>query len=940
LDDEFLDTAVDACLAEGAKVFGGFYRPFVTDCARRLAQWEAEWGQDPLGGVDWRRVTPPLLGALMNELHRHGIRALISAFRAQRNEPGARGYADFHAWVGGERGREHVLGAFPELDRLLHLATDHCLRNTEEVLAAAGRDRPALAGALGADGRVVRVQPGLGDSHRGGRTVCVVRWDNGATTVYKPQRRSCHTLLRALQGILDPDGSFFGPLCPPALVRDTHMWQGFVAHSDIRAPGEDADTAAARYFRRFGRSSALLSMLGANDLHHENVIATADGPVVIDLETLVSLPELRGEGNLSALWRDIEASPLNTLLFPVRTRGGAIDVDLSALGTVRPAESQRLRSYTVVDAGTDDIRFDALPAAVQPGGANVAAVDGEVVDPRVWVDHITAGYGEARTLLERHRAAVEEAASDGDWSVRQILRPTMLYARFLEASTHPAYLADKAARAALFDKLPHRHRGVDPDLGAQVARAETAALVDLDVPFFEVDADSRDLSVNGTAECVGQAVATTPREALRARIGAFFDRPPGRDPAYIRSSLSSSVDDAWDTDTRRGRRAGLPGALPALTDVRSWHASLADLVVGDSDHPSWMTPRLFGAGLRLDAANTLMYEGGGLLVYLAQAAAAGQATGVDPGAIYAGAAQEAVPGTPFPLGASPFTGLLSTRVTGLELRSRGVALGVPLPFPTLPDTTGLVVEEMSDEDFDYINGFGGYLVYRAAHGDTDPGGPRPAELDPEPLLRRLIEIDGPPDTYDGGGLGLAHGRFGRIAAIASQVAAGTDTDGRARDHLERFAAAYLRERWSDEALGDRKARAGWCRGYAGVAYAAAEALTRVGYGAADVRRALEPEIDQVVASDLTPDLSLCHGAAGRVAMLCVLADRLRWPQLRDEAARLNTAFLDRYGEHGWHSGIGAAPELPGFMLGLSGWHYVQLMLADPAVRLPLCLGGS
>ncbi|WP_156002249.1 type 2 lanthipeptide synthetase LanM [Streptomonospora sp. PA3] len=937
VDEAFGGETVEACLQRKAGVFGGFYRPLLADCAHRIARWETEWDADRRERVDLRRIARPLLDAVLDDLHHIGIRALISAFRAQRGDADGLDYAGFHARISTGAGRAALLEGFPELGRLLHLATERHLRHTAEVLQAAADDRPALADTLGAGERVVGLRPGLGDPHRGGRSVCIVHWDNGVDTVYKPQRRSCLSLLQALQHLLDPDGAFFGPLCPPALVRDTRLWQGYVAGGDLCASGEDPDAAAARYFRRFGRCAALLSLLGANDLHHENVIATPEGPVVIDLETLVSLPERTAEGASGVLPRDIELSPLNTLLFPLRNMGGHVDVDLSALGTVRTEQSRRLTSFTVVDPGTDDIRFATEPAAIPPGGANVATAGGEQLDPRVWVDHLTTGYSEARDLLERHRGAVAERAARGDWSVRQILRPTLVYGRFLEASTHPAYLADQADRAALFDKLPPRQRGVAPEAGGPTGRAETEALVDRDVPYFEVEADSRDLCVNGTGRRIPDAVAATPREALLSRIERFLARPVGRDLAYIRYSLASSVDDIWETGVRRGqRRAAVAGALPHLSDTAAWHRMLAESVVEGPDGAACLMPRLYGPGLRLDGTNTLLYEGGGLLVYLAQAAACGQDTGVDVDALFAGAAPEPVPQDPFPLAVSPFTGLLATRITGLELRLRGAAAGTALPVKELPDTSRVAVEALTAEDFDYVNGFGGYLRYLA--GYDDPDGPAQAGPAAEPLLRRLVEVDGPPGEHSGE-VGLAHGRFGRIAAMSAQVAGGTDTDGRARAHLEHFAEAYLRHRWRDDALRDPASQATWCKGYAGIAAAAADMLACLGTPAAEIRRALEPEAERIVGAELTPDLSLCHGAAGRTAMLCVLADRLDWPELRTEARRLSDAFLERYGEGRWCSGIGAAPELPGFMLGVSGWHFARLMLSGPEVRPPYCLGG-
>ncbi|NJP83089.1 hypothetical protein HCK01_38495, partial [Streptomyces sp. AA8] len=144
-------------------------------------------------------------------------------------------------------------------------------------------------------------------------------------------------------------------------------------------------------------------------------------------------------------------------------------------------------------------------------------------------------------------------------------------------------------------------------------------------------------------------------------------------------------------------------------------------------------------------------------------------------------------------------------------------------------------------------------------------------------------------------------------AMAGQEA---DAGGRVREHLDAFASSYLRHRWQDDALRDAGSSAGWCKGYAGVAFAAAKLLRAVGYSAERTRDLIAPEVERITGGELRPDLSFCHGAAGRVAMLCWLADRLSWPELRSEAASLSDRFLDRYGDGGWSFGIGSVSDLP------------------------------
>ncbi|MGW2373377.1 DUF4135 domain-containing protein [Kitasatospora sp. NPDC001683] len=929
MSEESLEGLLRRRTEEMGDVFGGFHRPLLEESARRFTNWDRLRNPEFADFVDVPRVTDTLLQGVMDACSATAVRTLVTAFRSRGGDPAlaGMGYGEFHAWAAEEDGSKELMGRFPELGRLLRLTAERRVEHAQRVLQAAWEDRHRLRDAFGTGGRVVSFVPGLGDSHRGGRTVSFVAWDNGATAVYKPQQDSMQPLLEAVRLLADPDGAFFGPLHPRTVARATHLWQERVQHTDLDEP-----EGPARYFRRFGRVTALLSMLGATDLHHENVIATADGPVVIDTETLVSLPA----AHATAMNREIEESVLNTMLLPTRFSGATIDVDLSGIGCIRPGGSRRLQSFGLVDAGTDRIRFDQVPAVPQHR-TNMATVQGEQVDPRPWAGEVTAGYDEARERLSNHRAAIERVVErHAGWSVRQVLRPTYLYARFLEASLHPAHLASPTARTDLLAKLPPRHRGIDsPEASAAVLRDEVAALADLDVPFYDVTCDSRQLRGSDgrpvvTASGQPAELRCTPRQAALRSIAAFFDRPAGRDLTYLGYALGSSVDDVWDV-RRPPVHAG-----PALTDAPGWRAGLAELVVGEAGHPTWLMPRLDGDGLRLGAVDPALHEGGGLLLYLAEAGRAHGTSviGADPAAVYAAAMPPQLPTATTAAALSPFTGALSAVVTGLELRRRGADPARVVP-PTL--ATDIDVRSLSIDDFDYLNGFAGYLLHRAEYTDDD-GLPAVG-----PLLDRLLDLDGPPTGHEGE-LGLAHGRFGRIAALSALALSGaddsgTDDSGRVREHLDAFASAYLRHRWQDDSLRDAASRSSWCKGYTGVAFAAAKLLRAVGYSAQQAREALAPEVEHIINNAISGDISFCHGAAGRLAMLCWLADRLDWPALRVEAAALHGRFLDRYGEGGWSFGIGSVTDLPSFLYGRSGWYYAQLMLSDRRVELPLCLGG-
>ncbi|WP_017626719.1 type 2 lanthipeptide synthetase LanM [Nocardiopsis chromatogenes] len=925
------ERVIDELIAAKSGVFGRFHRPVLDACAERLVLCRA--------AADGRvALVRSVLGSVLDGLHWIGIRSLVTAFHAARaEEEPAPGYVAFHDRVGSDEGRRRILDAFPELERLLELFARRRMDLAEAVLAAADEDGGLLRERFGTAGPVVAVEPGAGDSHRRGATVCFVTWENGTTLVYKPQARTALRILQAVRGAADPGGDFFGPLCPDTLERDDHLWQARAVYSE---PADERQ--AALYFRRFGRCAALLSMFGTGDLHHENVIATADGPVLIDLETLVGLPNPSSaaadtEGAPQAA--DVEASVLNTLMFPVRYTGEILDIDFSALGSVRTDHSKRLESFAIVDAGTDDIRFDTAPV-VAVRGDNVARIGGEQLDPRLWEDELVTGFEEGRARLRTVReTAVEAVRTTDGWSVRQLVRPTFVYYRFLEASTHPAHLAGRADRLDLLDRLPRRHRGLRRSVAEEVCSEEAHAMLGLDTPFFEVECDSTALLCNGGEEVPG-AVVRTPREAALDNIEAFFARPERRDPSYIRFGLATSTDDPW-TD----RPAQAPAAGPAaartspLTDPGELVRTIDDLALGAPERPTWLMPRLQGNDLRLDVLYPSLYESGGLLLTLARLRAADgteRPGGVDSAAALRTALPRELPSAAAPLGLSPFTGALSMRAVALDLGGTEDAA----PAVTLEAETSADPEALTADDLDYLNGLGGYLVHLAEY--DDPGAPRLPGYGPEDLVRRLVEVDGPPGEHSGehqGELGLAHGRFGRVAALSAGITAGADPDGRAREHLEALTGAYLRYRWRDDVLDTPDDAAGWCKGYAGIAFALAKALAVLGRTPREIHDAIGEEAERAAHGPITGDISMCHGAAGRIAVLAWLADRLDWPEARTWAKELESRFLDRHADGGWRCGVGATTALPSFMVGLSGWHYARLMLQDPAVRLPRCLGG-
>ena len=189
-----------------------------------------------------------------------------------------------------------LLRQYPVLARQVVETASRWVASSLEILghlaADAGRLRAAFSpgregdiGDIGDLGVLTEIRTGQGDFHRGGRSVALLRFDSGLGLVYKPRPL---TMDAAFQDLLDWTGARgFAPVFRRLQVLDIgdHGWVERVAAAPC-ASGEEVE----RFYLRQGGYLALLYALSAVDMHHENLIAVGEHPVLVDLEALFHPP--------------------------------------------------------------------------------------------------------------------------------------------------------------------------------------------------------------------------------------------------------------------------------------------------------------------------------------------------------------------------------------------------------------------------------------------------------------------------------------------------------------------------------------------------------------------------------------------------------------------------------------------------------------------------
>jgi hypothetical protein len=177
-----------------------------------------------------------------------------------------------------------LLQEYPVLARQLVQCIDRWAATSLEFLERLYSDWNAIRATFSPQrdpGVLTRIAGGMGDQHRGGRTVLIAQFSSGLKVVYKPRSLAIDRHVQALLAWMNEWGA-----TPPfrtlqVLDRGSHGWAEFVSARGCASPEE-----VQRFYERQGSYLALLYILGATDFHHENLIADGEHPMLIDLETL------------------------------------------------------------------------------------------------------------------------------------------------------------------------------------------------------------------------------------------------------------------------------------------------------------------------------------------------------------------------------------------------------------------------------------------------------------------------------------------------------------------------------------------------------------------------------------------------------------------------------------------------------------------------------
>ncbi len=344
-------------------------------------------------------------------------------------------------------------------------------------------DRGKLGTLIGSakNFEIASISVGLSEPHRQGRTVIRVTMTDGRNVFYKPRSLAVDVLWARFLSEFNQRLSL-PLLAPRVLDAGDHGWaEAIPTERDLRRDD------ARRFFHRYGSLLCLAWTFDAVDLHCDNIIASGEHPVAVDLECVMH-PFDPGE----------EPSLVRTGILP----NSGSDWDSTGLGEFHEFTTPQI-VWTEID--TDDLQMNWH--RVKPDVAkNLPTIRGAPLSLGEVDRAFTEGFESTA------RMAKMETASIAEWrdtfskvKRRRLYRPTVAYEAMVRVCRQPSNLISWERWTRTISMTQ------GSQLPIQITESERAQLATGDIPAFE-------WSIQSSAAARWADLAARLRELRDARL--------------------------------------------------------------------------------------------------------------------------------------------------------------------------------------------------------------------------------------------------------------------------------------------------------------------------------------------------------------------------------------------------------------------------------------
>ena len=459
---------------------------------------------------------------------------------------------------------------FSVLERLIWQKIDTSAALIVECISYLSEDAERIYDEMGVRvGKVNAILPDSGDTHNNGKSVASVIINDDERIFYKPHALDGDEFFRNFAKEFVRNEEFVNGLVKFVNCPD-HGWQECVQYTEAANVSE-----VKAYYRNIGNYIAIFYMLGTEDMHFENIIASGTSPKFIDLETVLANKNndniTHTETLLGNMMADIKQSVYGSLIIPQNYEFTIFDIDMSGLtGGMDNAVSQNLSYFAISNPFTSDLKYEKKYSYI-PESNNLLKLDGKAVNAGDYIDDILQGFEDAYKKISDSKEEIVhwlKYKTNQKAEFRQILRATYMYAKFIESSYHPRYLQEESERDRLFSILYGKTELSEKR--KKVIDIEKEIMLNNDIPCFQTNINSHDLiyESGGEKRVIKDNYKSTIFDRIKEKLDIFSENDMKKQENYIRASLANYTGKTVDTLDKQNTYlaeylSALPEDLPA-----------------------------------------------------------------------------------------------------------------------------------------------------------------------------------------------------------------------------------------------------------------------------------------------------------------------------------------------------------------------------------------
>lgn len=453
-------------------------------------------------------------------------------------------------------GLRELMRERPVLLRLVATIASQWVDATAEFLGRLDADQAELEVLTLCQGpHVVQELWVAGDRHNHGRAVRRITFTSGVRVFYKPKDLSIDHRWASLVEDLNARVPPVQLRVPRLLSRSGYGWAECIEH----LPCEEQEEFSA-YFRKAGAWLCLFQLFSGMDMHEQNIVASGNDPVPVDLETLLQpsqVPDLPDEDPRRAYTLAggaIAESVLSSGLLPGYGRREGRDGVVAHGGLMEIGVREKRVHWH--DVNTDQMRPEAQWVPGRPN-ENRPHFNGAYADIKAFVDDVVVGYEAYANFIMGYVQSVGTEYLLNPFhevKVRKLIKNTRFYALLLERLCDVRNMQSGAIWSAHLDFVSRFADWTDKDdPWWPLVASERSALAELNIPYFMMSASGSTISDvdGGTAESGLQPGI----ERARAALEGLSAKEIARQAEMIRLSLSSVKHAEVSLQLRKERRA-------------------------------------------------------------------------------------------------------------------------------------------------------------------------------------------------------------------------------------------------------------------------------------------------------------------------------------------------------------------------------------------------